>query len=91
MEEEDDECPIPCFKCGGRLKNVYGPNQPMEGLEFTTRGHYGSTAFDPMDNTGLVINICDVCLKEGSKDGTVLQFTLEEQVVVPVYKKWGAR
>jgi hypothetical protein len=36
---------------------------PMNGLHFLTRGHYGSTIFDPIvtDET-LDVAICDLCI-----------------------------
>jgi len=58
---------IPCFVCEKELDNIMEDkrgNQPSNGLEFTTYGHYGSTFFDPMDGTRLAINICDKCLVE---------------------------
>lgn len=47
-------------------------NQPSEGTAFTTEGHYGSTAFDPMDGSRLEVNICDECLTRAGRDGLVL-------------------
>lgn len=61
---------IPCFKCGEPLQNILEDrcaNQPSTGLEFTTPGHYGSAAFDPMDGTRLAINICDGCLRAAAR------------------------
>lgn len=57
-------CAVPCLICGGELRNVLdtGFNQPSGGLEFSTPGHYGTTVFDPMDGTRLVVNVCDNCL-----------------------------
>ncbi len=48
-------------------------NQPQRGLEFISYGHYGSTVFDPMNGSYLVINICDVCLERGAKAGFIYQ------------------
>jgi hypothetical protein len=63
---------INCFVCDKELENwVYESKatgkmvevHPMGGLHFQTRGHYGSTIFDPM-GTGetLDIAICDLCV-----------------------------
>jgi hypothetical protein len=43
---------------------VYVSVHPMGGLHFSTRGHYGSRVFDPMDgkDTKLDIAICDECV-----------------------------
>jgi hypothetical protein len=55
---------LPCIVCGKELTNVFAEsnNQPEDGIAFTTHGHYGSTVFDPQDNSYLEINICDDCL-----------------------------
>lgn len=65
---------IGCIICGNALQNLdEGGNQPSRGVEFTTYGHYGSQIFDPMDGTGLAINICDPCLSAAKADGQVLR------------------
>jgi len=57
--------PIPCFICLIELTNVEGStNQPHDGVEFTSYGHYGSTFFDPIDGSALAINVCDACLAD---------------------------
>lgn len=55
---------LPCLVCGAELVNVMADaeNQPDGATAFETYGHYGSTAFDPMDGTALEINVCDACL-----------------------------
>jgi len=55
---------IPCIICGKKLENVFATakNQPYGATAFQSHGHYGSTAFDPMDGTYIEINICDPCL-----------------------------
>lgn len=57
---------LPCFKCGKTLRNAFSDqeNQPEEGTEFRTYGHYGSTFWDSFDGEELVLNICDNCLRE---------------------------
>ena len=57
----------PCFACGQKLAHAftdesYNHNQPSGGIAFTSPGHYGTTFFDPSDNTTIEINICDTCL-----------------------------
>lgn len=56
---------LPCFKCGKTLLNALADqdNQPQEGTEFRTYGHYGSTFWDSFDGEELVLNICDDCLR----------------------------
>lgn len=55
---------LPCFKCGETLLNAFPDqeNQPSEGTEFRTYGHYGSTFWDNFDGEELVLNVCDNCL-----------------------------
>jgi hypothetical protein len=62
-----EEAFLPCFVCGKRLLNVFpdiSENQPSEGTEFRTYGHYGSTFWDSFDGEELVLNVCDPCLRE---------------------------
>ncbi|WP_131823269.1 hypothetical protein [Mycobacteroides chelonae] len=60
------EAMLPCFICGKVLFNALADsdNQPREGTEFRTYGHYGSTFWDSFDGEELVLNICDDCLRE---------------------------
>jgi hypothetical protein len=58
---------LACIACGARLGNVAAAdNQPLDGLAFTTTGHYGTTFFDPMDGQQLEINVCDECLQKNT-------------------------
>jgi hypothetical protein len=61
------EAMLPCFVCGTTLQNAFegSDNQPQEGTEFRTYGHYGSTFWDSFDGEELVLNICDECLRKG--------------------------
>lgn len=62
---------IPCIVCKTPLDNLEYESHngskvevhPMQGLHFTSYGHYGSTIFDPM-GTGekLDVAICDKCV-----------------------------
>ena len=56
---------LDCFVCYTPLKNIAedGGNQPMDGTDFISYGHYGSTVHDPMDGSILRLNICDMCLR----------------------------
>lgn len=64
---------LPCIVCKKQLKTVWGDERwPSEGTAFHTEGHYGSTVFDPMDLSSLVIAICDECLTEAGRAERVL-------------------
>lgn len=54
---------LSCIVCDKELEGISAPNQPNNGLEFVSHGHYGTTVFDPMDGSMLAINVCDECLK----------------------------
>ena len=58
---------LPCILCHRELENVFkddilDTNQPYKGTSFISRGHYGSTVFDPLDGSFIEINFCDECL-----------------------------
>jgi hypothetical protein len=76
----------PCIVCGQKLKSASDGrgNQPNNGLEFVTEGHYGSTAFDPMNGSRIAVNICDPCLRSAADRGRVLQHVSGFQ-----YKRWN--
>lgn len=65
---------IPCIVCRRELTGCSVPNQPLDGLAFSSCGHYGTTAFDPMDGSALEINVCDPCLTEAGARGRVLLY-----------------
>jgi hypothetical protein len=72
-----ETCKIPCFVCDKTLPSFdQHHNHPAQGIEFRTYGHYGSTVFDPMDSSELIVNICDQCLLEGIKHQKVLHHTV---------------
>lgn len=62
---------LPCIVCEQSLENAFSTseNQPSEATAFSTRGHYGSTFFDPMDGQTIEINICDECLSKRHRQG----------------------
>jgi hypothetical protein len=65
-EKVSVEAYLPCFMCGKPLLNEFieADNQPREGTEFRTYGHYGSTFWDSFDGEELVLNVCDYCLRK---------------------------
>lgn len=66
---------LKCIVCEKELRNVFDEayNQPEDGLAFQSEGHYGSTAWDPMDGQFIEISVCDECLVKRAKAGFVLQ------------------
>lgn len=64
---------LPCIVCKRPMESIYGPNQPNDGLSFTSFGAYGSSFFDPMDGTYLEVTICDPCLSEHRDAGRVIE------------------
>jgi hypothetical protein len=71
--------PLPCLKCGRKVGRAFPPSvtgeddvQPYRATMFTTHGHYGSTVFDEMNGTYLLIDVCDRCLVTAAIDGLVL-------------------
>lgn len=67
-----------CIICGKELENVAEDvdiNQPLNGLKFTSSGHFGSS-FDPMNSSvWLELNFCEVCLVEKQEQGLILHVT----------------
>lgn len=74
---------LPCIACGKALENEFddAANQPREGTAFESHGHYGSTAFDPMDGTYIEINVCDPCLVAARDKGAVLHGMDRKRVI----------
>lgn len=65
----------PCIICSRGLEpaGLGVVHQPNDAVAFYSKGNYGSTVFDPLDDTiQLEINICDSCLTAAAKQGSVL-------------------
>lgn len=65
---------LPCLCCGKALANAIAgvPLQPGGATAFTTRGHYGSGAFDPLrGDQQLQVNVCDECMALRAAEGRV--------------------
>lgn len=61
-----------CIACRKDMRNYLSDGlQPDSGLSFMTKGHYGSTVFDPMDGSYLEICVCDRCLTVAASEGLV--------------------
>lgn len=83
---------LPCIACGRELQSCARPNQPLDGLAFSSRGHYGTTVFDPMDGSALEINVCDDCLERAGERRRVLLYPAQQ--ATPGFHRtawmWGA-
>lgn len=93
MSEHKDIAQLPCLICGTELEPAVVPaqcNQPEGGTAFSTRGHYGSNAFDPLDvRKTLQINICDSCLTDAASKGRVYYVTtLRREVSESTFEIW---
>lgn len=63
--------PTPCVSCGRDLEPVFkspSPDQepyvqPSRAITLTSPGSYGSEVFDPVDESFVMLNICDGCLQ----------------------------
>lgn len=75
MTPQTREKALACIKCEKVLDNVYGDNQPIDGVALLAYGAYGSTVFDPMDGSAIEINVCDACLTKAGLKGMVLLYT----------------
>lgn len=67
------EKPLPCIVCGRQFTlscpavdpdTVPEPGQPHDAVTFYAYGQYGSTVFDPQDESQIRVNVCDPCLLE---------------------------
>jgi len=61
--------PLPCIACGRELEAAFSASdraerQPADAVMFYAYGQYGSTVFDPQDESQLQVNVCDPCLLE---------------------------
>ena len=64
---------LPCIVCRTELNPALDglDNQPYAATAFNTRGHYGSTFWDPLDGTMIEINVCDPCLVAASQRNAI--------------------
>lgn len=90
------EMPLPCIVCGVALEDALPgegevTNQPHAGTSFTTHGHYGSTVFDPMDDSeSLTITVCDPCLRRRAGEGYVINTVVTPQRPKRKVRRWDA-
>lgn len=76
----------PCIICSKELETVdstsdHVAEQPYGGTNFSARGHYGSTVFDPDGRERLSINICDECLKLKAQQGLITHVQERQRVI----------
>lgn len=76
--------PLPCLVCGMQPSSAFGDHapdskhQPNDAVMFTASGNYGSSVWDPMMGSQLLlVNICDECLVLG-KDRIAVMTTIHQ-------------
>ena len=78
--------PVPCIVCGYQPETAIPDsipdtnNQPYKATTFMTKGHYGSTFFDPMDGSYLEINVCDECLEKAKSAKKIVYYVAKKVV-----------
>jgi hypothetical protein len=73
----DTQLKCVCIACRREMQNLMGRQlQPVGGVAFSSPGHYGSTAFDPMDCSTLEIAVCDECLIKAGRDQIVANIAI---------------
>lgn len=80
-----------CIVCGVELDRLWDEDvsTPKGGLSFQTHGHYGSSAFDPMDTRLLQVNVCDTCIRRAAEQGRVLLARVSQPVVITHLGRWN--
>ena len=74
--------PVSCIVCDKVLEEAIpdSTNQPYKATTFMTKGHYGSTFFDPMDGSYLEINVCDECLEKAKSAKKIVYYVAKKVV-----------
>ena len=96
----DMDAALPCFACGLVLESAVpagqrtqasldagGPAQPYGATVFYSYGQYGSTAFDPQDQSQIQVNICDRCLTTAGRAGVVWHARHVRQPALTVFSR----
>jgi hypothetical protein len=75
---------LPCIVCNAAVENIDDSfaNSPHAATTFETHGHYGSTIFDPMNGSFLVLNVCDKCIERLATEDKILLGQDRKRVVV---------
>lgn len=84
---------LPCIACGTVPEAAIDGEdyQPYAATEFSSGGHYGSTAFDPSrEGLRLVLNVCDKCLVKRA-GRTVLRRTKRPARSEVEYTPWDPK
>ena len=79
-----------CIVCGYQPDVAYNDcknNQPYKATAFYTRGHYGSTFFDPMNGSMLEINVCDDCLSKALDNNQILYYNTDKTAEIYTREK----
>jgi hypothetical protein len=69
---------LTCIVCDYQPDIAYNGceiNQPYKATTFLSRGHYGSTFFDPLNGTIIEVNVCDECLRKALEKKQILHYT----------------
>lgn len=84
-DKNESRLGLTCIVCLRNLDDAMGGRfddslkQPHGGTTFTTRGHYGSTSFDPMiGDESLAITVCDTCLVDRLDNKVIAHLKGEE-------------
>lgn len=75
-----------CVVCETYLVDPHGDGSPEGGVEFTSRGNYGSTVLD--GGAEVAITICDECLSTLSRAGKVKEICTDRRPRERLYKQW---
>lgn len=90
---------LPCIVCGATPQSVddltasmarsvstsSNSNHPWAATVFRTRGHWGSTMFDPGTGGGILeITVCDNCVRVKAEAGSILHY--QQQYREPEYE-----
>lgn len=85
------QLPIPCFICGKELESAFthddDQRQPYGATQFSTYGQYGSTVFDEIGRSQLLINICDEHLLANKERVYHVAYT-RQSPVEDFYRPW---
>lgn len=89
--------PLRCICCDSQPEDIGGPRlsqsdaepgQPYGATTFYSYGQYGSTVFDPQDDSQIRINVCDACLVAKSEVVWHARYVRQPELTV-FSRPWG--